>query len=292
VERIIWHFSPDQANTPVRYNLLMRIGGGSKELGLGKGIHWHINPMVSVRYWARDRARDDIPWIEVKRANEPPRIYRSADCPDPLPKDAEIRMMDCVDCHNRPSHVFRSPGQLVDQAMATGALDRSLPYLKRHATNLFEKQYPDTPTALKAISSTLQEKYSAWGAGPEGKRMVERNVDLLAKLYQRNFFPEFKVNWRAYPDHAGHFESSGCYRCHDNQHKSADNRVVSNDCRLCHDLVDQAEGEAAFAPPQYRERPFQHPRNLGEIWRGRNCTDCHGLRRDAPQSLSASVPSR
>lgn len=276
LERTIWHFSPDQANTPLRYNLLMKVGGGNPELGLGKGIHWHINPNIAIRYWARDHQRMDIPWVEVTEKGQEPRIFKTDDCPEDLPAEAEIRTMDCMDCHNRPSHVFQSPRLLINEAMATGALDRSLPYFKRYATQIFEGKYPTTDAALEAISQGLQERYKAYMQGARGKQLVQRNIELLQKLYQRDFFPEHKTDWRAFPDHRGHFELPGCYRCHDNEHKSVDNKTISMDCHLCHEIIDQAEGEAAFAPPAYQIRPFQHPRNLGDIWKDRHCTDCHG----------------
>jgi hypothetical protein len=45
-------------------------------------------------------------------------------------------------------------------------------------------------------------------------------------------------------------------------------------------MLDQAEGEDAYAPVNYRGGEFLHPRNLGAIWKGRNCTDCHGVNVD------------
>jgi hypothetical protein len=286
VEKVIWHFSPDETNTPMRYNLLLKIGGGSAEMGLGQGIHWHVSPGVTVRYWARDEDRQDIPWVEVTGSDGESRIFRSADCPDPLPAEAEIRLMDCIDCHNRPSHVYRSPRQLIDFYMATGVLDRSLPYFKRYADALLNEHFPDTPTALETIRTELQDRYADWATGPVGQALVEQNIDRLQQLYKENYFPEQQVDWRTHPNNGGHFEWPGCYRCHDDQHADASGRVVSNDCRNCHEILDQAEGESAFDPMHYQGGEFIHPRNLGDIWKGYyigdtwieyNCTDCHGL---------------
>lgn len=278
-ERTIWHFSPDQVNTPMRYNLLVHVGGGNPELGLGKGIHWHINPDVTVRYWARDEDRLDIPWVEVQEGGQPPEIYRTEDCPDPLPADAEIRVMDCIDCHNRPSHIYRSPRQLIDFHMATGALDRRLPFFKREATALLEGKYATTEEALGAIDQHLREQYDQWLETPKGRELVEANIATLKELYQRNYFPEQGVNWTVYPDHSSHFEWPGCWRCHDGEHVSESQTAVSSDCQLCHDLLDQAEGEAAFGPLNYQGGPYEHPRGLGDIWLENACTDCHGLQK-------------
>jgi hypothetical protein len=122
---------------------------------------------------------------------------------------------------------------------------------------------------------------------------VQSNIELLQKLYQTKFFPEQGVDWRHYPDDRGHFEYPGCYRCHDEKHRSADKRTISNDCTLCHQLLDQEEGQAAFGPILYQGGDFQHPRNLGEIWKDKNCTDCHGVALSKPpakQTASAGQP--
>jgi hypothetical protein len=275
MEKVFWHFAFDESNTASRTNLLLKVGGGDPKAGLGQGIHWHISPGTTVRYWARDRQRLDIPWVEVAQEGQPPRVYKTPDCPDPLPPGAEIRLMDCIDCHNRPSHIYLSPQQLVDSSLANGKLDPGLPYLKRYAVALLEEERPDTPSALRAIDEGLSERYADRMAGPRGAQLVRQNIEWLQGLYQENFFPEQRVDWREYPNNIGHFEFPGCYRCHDEKHASADRRVISNDCLLCHEFLDQAEGQAAYGPITYQGGPWRHPLNMGEIWRGRNCTDCH-----------------
>ena len=34
---------------------------------------------------------------------------------------------------------------------------------------------------------------------------------------------------------------------------------------------------SAFKPAVNRGQPFRHPRGMEQIWKGSNCTDCHGL---------------
>jgi hypothetical protein len=277
MEREIWHFSPDQSNTAMRYNLLMKVGGGEPEVGQGHGIHWHISSAVTVRYWPRDEQRLDIPWVEVTVADGAPRIFRSPDFAGQDPPETEIRTMDCIDCHNRPAHIYKSPRHLVDQSLAGGLLDASLPYVRRQAVRVLETRYASTDEALAAIDADFRAQYAARMQGEKGRELVESNIAWLQRLYQRNFFPEQKVDWRTYPNHLGHFEFPGCYRCHDDKHATATGETISNSCNLCHDMIDQAEGEAAYRAPTYHAAPFNHPRGLGDVWIGRNCTDCHGL---------------
>ena len=281
-EKEIWHFSPDQSNTAMRYNLLLKVGGGEPEVGLGQGIHWHINGDVDVRYWARDEKRLDIPYVEMTVGGGEKQIFRSEDCPDPLPEGAELRTMDCIDCHNRPSHIYRSPRQLIDSSLATGQLDPSLPYFKRYASELLERKYESTEKAMAAIDALLDTEYAEHIQGPRRRELVERNIEWLKTLYQRNFFPEQNVDWRDYPDHIGHFEFPGCFRCHDGEHRTSDRKPITSDCKVCHEFLDQQEGKAAFEEPKYTGGEFRHPRNLGEIWKGHVCTDCHGLEAEQP----------
>jgi hypothetical protein len=281
----IWHFSPDQTNTPMRYSLLMKVGGGEPEVGQGHGIHWHINSSVTLRYWPRDRQRLDIPWVEVTTAGGEPRVFRSPDFEGQDPPAAEIRTMDCIDCHNRPAHIFRSPRQLIDTSMAGGVLSTSLPFLRRSANEILSTSFDSTEEALETIDERLREQYARRMEGPRGQEMVEQNIQWLQNIYQRNFFPEQGVDWRQYPNHLGHFEFPGCFRCHNDTHREeTTGAVISNDCNLCHDLIEQSQGAATREPPVYDKRDFQHPRNMVDIWEGRNCTECHGL-------VEASVPT-
>ncbi len=274
----IWHFAPDQANTPSRYHMLMKVGGGEPEVGQGHGIHWHISSAVNVRYYARDRQRLDIPWVEVSVAGEETKVFRSPDFEGQDPPPDAIRTMDCIDCHNRPAHIFKSPRQLVDASLAGGVLSTSLPYIRRYATQILETSFETKQEALEAIDKTFRERYEKRMEGARGRELVENNIAWLQDIYSQNFFPEQGVDWRVYPNHLGHFEFPGCYRCHNDQHVEAKTgEVISNDCNLCHDLIDQAQGAATRMPPNYQIRDFQHPRDMVDVWQGRNCTECHGL---------------
>jgi nitrate/TMAO reductase-like tetraheme cytochrome c subunit len=277
--REIWHFSPDQANTPMRYNLLMKIGGGQSRIGgnVGDGIHWHTSTDVVVRYWASDKQRMEIPWVEVSVAGEEPRVFRSASYDGPEPPENEIRVMDCIDCHNRPAHVYKSPRQLVDNSLAEGLLDTSLPYIRRYATEILETPFESTADALAAIDRELRDRYASRMQGPQGRALVEDNIKWLQAIYKDNFFPQHGVDWRVYPNHIGHFEFPGCNRCHGTDHQEvATGAHISNDCSICHDVIEQSEGMATrsaaiFTAPQ----EFRHPRGLTDVWKDQHCTECH-----------------
>jgi hypothetical protein len=54
-----------------------------------------------------------------------------------------------------------------------------------------------------------------------------------------------RITWGSYPSHLGHTSSTGCFRCHDEQHKTADGRTISQDCTMCHAVLamDEASPE-------------------------------------------------
>ena len=65
-------------------------------------------------------------------------------------------------------------------------------------------------------------------------RLVERAVATSQDLWSRNVFPAMKVTWGTYPNFLGHVDAPGCFRCHDDEHKTKDGRAISQDCELCH----------------------------------------------------------
>jgi hypothetical protein len=47
-------------------------------------------------------------------------------------------------------------------------------------------------------------------------------------------FPLMRVTWGTYPNQLGHIDTPGCFRCHDDSHKTKDGKAISQDCELCH----------------------------------------------------------
>ena len=72
---------------------------------------------------------------------------------------AEKRRMDCIDCHNRPAHVYLPPDVAVDQSFAAGRLDPSLPYLKREAITSLNQPYATEEEAVSTIATSLEAFY-------------------------------------------------------------------------------------------------------------------------------------
>jgi hypothetical protein len=271
-ERVNDHFRSDEANTPWTIRLLMKIGGGDPEHGRVGGIHWHMNIANTVEYIHTDTARQVIPWVRITAPDGRVTVFQDESAPlTPEQVDsADVRRMDCIDCHNRPSHIYNAPARAVNVAMSTGRISAALPSIKRNAVALLTAEYDSTSFALAAIDSTLTEQYADY----TDQATVRQTVTAVQRIYETNFFPEMKVDWRAYPNNLGHTIFPGCYRCHDGKHKAEDGSVISHDCTSCHIIIGQGNGEAAATiSPAGLE--FEHPVNIGDMWKTVNCAVCH-----------------
>jgi hypothetical protein len=151
----------------------------------------------------------------------------------------ERRTMDCVDCHNRPTHPFApSPERAVDDALARGEMPRTLPFIRREAVSALKVAYPNRDAALEEIATRLGSFYKN---SPPDKPAIRpedlsRAIDATRSLYRRNVFPQMNVTWGTHPTNIGHLNSPGCFRCHDGSHQTKDGKVISQDCSLCHEI--------------------------------------------------------
>ena len=274
--KVFTHYGSDEKNTFRQVRLLIKTGGGDPATGAPEGIHWHMNIANEIDYVASDEHRQVIPYIHVKDMQGRVTEYFSQD--SKLTKDqiaqAAKHRMDCVDCHNRPAHVYLPPEQSVDQSLLARRMDISLPFIKQQALATLTGKYDTTDAAMQGIAHDIQAFYETkYPDLAKSKQLEIRNtIDELQQIFRRTTFPEMKLNWQTHPNNLGHFYFSGCFRCHDGQHVSTDGKVVSKDCNLCHTVLRQEEGttNVAAAP----KLSFQHPVDIGDLTQV-SCSDCH-----------------
>jgi hypothetical protein len=251
------HFQDDEANTEVKTALMVKVGGSAG--GESHGIHWHVDPNHIIRYLSDDK-RETIYDIELtdKKAGTT-KVFKG---PEAAPAGSEWRTMDCVDCHNRPAHNFRSPEHEVDLAMVEGRIDRTLPFIRREGVRILtEKEYASHDEARAGIAAAVKEFYVKNYPDRAGSAEVEQAGKTLGDAYCWNNFPHMRVVWNTYPSHLGHQQSPGCFRCHDNKHKSDDGEKVSKKCGTCHNVVVEEESDSKLlqelglqeAPPAAEE---------------------------------------
>jgi nitrate/TMAO reductase-like tetraheme cytochrome c subunit len=274
--KVFTHYSSDEKNTLRQIRLLIKTGGGDPATGAPEGIHWHMNISNRIDYVAADEKRQTIPYIRVEDEQGRVTEYYAKD--STLSKDQIAKMsrhrMDCVDCHNRPTHIYVPPDQAVDQSFVTRRLDTSLPFLKQQAVTVLTGNYATTDAAMQAIAGGLHGFYeSKYPELAKTKQLEIRNaVEEVQQIFRRTTFPEMKLNWQTHANNLGHYYYNGCFRCHDGQHVSADGKVIGKDCNQCHTLMSETEGATSLAASA--TTGFQHPVDLGDMTQV-NCSDCH-----------------
>jgi hypothetical protein len=232
-------YGDDEKNTPSTTVLVMKVGGKTPMRAVG--IHGrHLDPPNRVKYWATDRGRQVIPRVEYVEDDESVVQFDAADSKlTPEEAGRAPRVMDCVDCHNRPTHTFRLAEDEVDRAMAGIHIDPSLPFIKKKSVEVLKTEYPDRETARQQIASRLDNFYrSQYSAVYEKQRKsIETAIEQVKSIYLRNVFPEMKLTWGTHYNNIGHMNSAGCFRCHDGAHSSKDGRQINQDCESCHALL-------------------------------------------------------
>jgi hypothetical protein len=273
--KVFNHYGYDEKNSLNQTRLLLRTGGGSPNAGEVGGIHWHMNVANEITYVATDERRQVIPWVRLRGRDGTITEYTAANSgfTAQQAEQSEKRRMDCIDCHNRPTHIYLSPNQAVDQSLAAGRLDITLPFIKAKSVEVLGKEYQTNDEAVNAIASDIHQYYSTAYSNIYASKGESINgaVAELQRIYQTYFFPEMKTDWRAHINNIGHLNAQGCFRCHDGQHKSPEGKVIRNDCAICHATLDQSFKGNTFTPPG---GVFQHPVNLGDrnTWQ---CAACH-----------------
>jgi len=213
------------------------------------GIHGaHFGPGIHIRFAASDPERQTIPWVEYRNTQTGDvRSFIStsskSDSLNALPKFE----MQCVDCHNRPSHTFELPERAMNRALARGEISVTLPFVKKQGVELLKKTYATQKEAATQIPLAFASFYQQNYADLSAKRSedIRQAGKAILAIYSRNIFPELKVSWGTYPNNLGHTDFPGCFRCHDGSHTAGDGQSITQECSTCHEplAVDEAKPE-------------------------------------------------
>ena len=274
--KTINHYASDEKNTPRQLRLLIKTGGGDPNAGVASGIHWHMNIGNKITYWS-DAKRQNISYVRLEDLNGKVTEYaaQGADASQAALAKLQTKRMDCVDCHNRPTHIYMPPDRSVDQSLTAHRIDASLPFAKAKGVEVLTAEYKSTDEAVQAIATKIpafyNEKYPDIAKSKQVQ--VQAMVSELQRIFRNSIFPEMKVSWKTHPDNVGHFYFQGCFRCHDGNHVSKDGKVISKDCNSCHTLLSQSE-DGKEIQGSAEGVQFKHPVDLGDMTQV-NCSDCH-----------------
>jgi nitrate/TMAO reductase-like tetraheme cytochrome c subunit len=240
--RVFREYAEDEGNTETATTLTLFVGGGSAKLGIGSGIHWHMNLENEIEYITTDPKREVIPYVRLRAPDGSVREYTTpGTTPEQLAR-GQRRRMDCMDCHSRPAHALSpSAERALNEAIGLGRIPRELPFVRREALAALVAPYPDKQAALAGIAARLRDFYSTRPA--IDARLLERAIAGTQDVWGRNVFPEMHVSWGTYPNQISHIDTPGCFRCHDDEHTTRDGRVIKQDCEMCHKEQEQPAEE-------------------------------------------------
>jgi hypothetical protein len=128
-------------------------------------------------------------------------------------------------------------------AIEAGLIDRSLPFVKRESLRVIQTQYESHEIAREGIAADLAAFYDENypNVAAERGNDIATVATVLGDIYSVNIFPQMNVWWDVYPNHIGHEQSDGCFRCHRRSMRTADREQVSDDCENCHILLAEEE---------------------------------------------------
>ncbi|PKN13019.1 MAG: cytochrome C [Deltaproteobacteria bacterium HGW-Deltaproteobacteria-4] len=241
------HTLDDEVNSKTNTVLMMKIGSAGDRAVSSHGIHWHVSPENTITYLS-DAARQVISEVTLTRGDGTKTVFRSGaklDSGKGEKSKFEVRTMDCIDCHNRPSHIYLSAEEAIDLKFAEGKIPRDLPFIKREALKAANKSYKSAAAAKIGIAADLQAFYQQ--NYPEivkqkGAQFLQSITGVQA-AYGENVFPDMNIGWGNYTSllqHGPDFDK-GCFRCHSGEHESDTGEIISSDCDNCHTIL--AEGE-------------------------------------------------
>jgi len=235
--REIKHFDNDSSNTPSSVYLIMKTGGGTKRLGLGQGIHWHVEN--EVQYYSPDPGQQEIPYVRVTKEDGNTIEYFDIESSmnfDTI-ADNQLQEMDCITCHNRITHLVNYPEVMIDQMMARNVVSPSIPDIRRQALEIFYREYESTEAALIAIDG-LKNYYETYQANfySYNQGAVDSAITELRNAYEQSVYVEQKFDWNSHPNNVGHEFSPGCFRCHDGKHLTDNEEAIRLECNVCHSI--------------------------------------------------------
>jgi hypothetical protein len=238
--KVIEGFLEDEASTHVRSVMLMKVGSGDDYDQQAQGSHWHVARNKQIYYRHTDEKRIDITRVDLIGSDGIETFLPAGG--EAASVDGEARLMDCLDCHNRPTHVYRSADEALDRKLFEGEIPRELPFIKRQAMEWIQAEYPSRAHATEIIPRELRawygEHYPELAAREPS--LLDTAADAVVAAYTENVFPEMKVGFGTYERHLGHERGAGCFRCHGTL-RTRDNRAVSRDCELCHLILTERE---------------------------------------------------
>jgi len=239
VKKFISFTNNDQEN-PEEQDIALHIGGRNPLTDTFEGIHWHISNNVKVEYYSLNDKRTAIGKIKVTKPGGVTEEY-NLEGAEPEEGGGYWRTMDCIDCHNRPTHVYDDLEQKIDFGLYSKKIDPEIPGIREDSLTVLQKEYISRAEAQEQLVETLlnlqAKRHGSEFVAQHEKSLLDAGGYLL-DAYLANVWPAMKVTWGTYKGHNGHRweeDGYGCFRCHDDTHQTEFGKTISQSCDLCHD---------------------------------------------------------
>jgi len=232
--KTIVHYGEDKASTPLFTTLSLKVNSNPGD----GGIHWHVGAGVLIRYASLDDERKEMIWVEVTRPDGTSSRYTNHRL-DERPRAEDVRVMDCVDCHNRATHIYETPTGAVEAGIRLGAIDREIPFIRKAALSAIAPDYPSAEAARRGIKSGIISFYRSRDPAVLAGHAagIDRAITTLVEAWTRNVHPYMNLTWGSYPSLLGHRESRGCFRCHNRHMVDSSGKWITDDCTVCHSIL-------------------------------------------------------
>lgn len=236
----IVHYKEDEASTPQYTTLNMKIDVGKGEQKAG--IHWHISKDNQVVYTSVNDQRKKMIWVELRDKDGSVHRFTNKGLTETGDRESEPRVMDCVDCHNRATHIYEEPAHAIDRRIHQGLIDRTLPYIKKVGLAAITRNYRNKADGMENIRKHVEGYYRRHYPNQIGQMYdkIDQAVQTLQAIYNRNIHPGMKITWGSYPNFIGH---DGCFRCHNEKMVDDQGKAISHDCTTCHSILAMEEKE-------------------------------------------------
>lgn len=289
-------FAEDEANTRQFVGLMIRPGGGDA-FNVNRSVHWHV--LSTFSYLSPDTNSAVIDYVTATR-NDGSTVEFIAQGKIQLAEDVRPEIdalktndrnvtLSCYDCHNRVGHDVANPRPNLDYQLSKGAIDPSLPYIKREGMRILWSGFPDVATAdaeITKLGDFYRNSYPQVFATKGAQIAVAQ--DELKVLYRLTATPPMKVTAATYPNNLGHLDWPGCFRCHDGGHfkvvdNKATNEVIPSTCNTCHTFPQIGPAVASLPlgePPSTHADDslwvFNHKNVATSLDPGgQSCGECH-----------------
>lgn len=234
-------FTNDNQTEPTVQEISLHIGGRNPVTDDFEGIHWHVSRDIKIEYQALDEKRTKIGKVKVTRPGGVTEEFSLKDEPAEEGGAQQWRTMDCIDCHNRPTHIYDDLERIVDFGLSSKKLNPGIEGIREDSITVLKLEYTSRDEATEKIVQDLLERVAKRHGNDfvaKHEKEIVASGSFLLEAYLNNVWPAMKVTWGTYRQHLGHQnadEGYGCFRCHDDEHKTKFGKVIRQDCNMCHD---------------------------------------------------------